>query len=94
MTSHSVAIPGLYTMRLGVRAKSVASANDVASSKCPLHSQRIPLLSSLRNHTLPVGTHDIALCPTVILKSVKNTLISRLVLLFARFVHLCNKYFL
>ena len=29
---HSVAIPGLGTMRLGVRAKSVASVNDVASS--------------------------------------------------------------
>ena len=28
---HSVAIPGLGTMRLGVRAKSVASVNDVAS---------------------------------------------------------------
>ena len=29
---HSVAIPGLGTMRLGVRAKSVATVNDVASS--------------------------------------------------------------
>ena len=28
---HSVAIPGLGTMRLGVRAKSVATVNDVAS---------------------------------------------------------------
>lgn len=51
---HSVAIPGLGTMRFGVRAKSVAAVADVATN---LISARRVIFTPQRRHQGRVGKH-------------------------------------
>jgi len=59
---HSVAIPGLGTMRFGLRAKSVASVNDVKTSL--IHSRRIiftpdvDLKDELSNTSIQITCYD------------------------------------
>ena len=62
---HSVALPGLGTMRFGLRSKSVEDVNKVKTNL--ITSRRIiftPDSDSSRSHSLPDGHHD---TPTVII---------------------------
>ena len=53
---HSVALPGLGTMRFGLRAKSVENVNDVKAGLNPPPPQAEGSLRTLAAEALPVAT--------------------------------------
>ena len=59
---HSVAIPGLGTMRFGLRAKSVASVNDVKTglitSRRIIFTPDVDLKDELKNTTVQITCYD------------------------------------
>ena len=59
---HSVAIPGLGTMRFGVRAKSVAEVGDVASSlittRRVIFTPNVDIKDELKNTSINITCYD------------------------------------